>query len=290
MSDEGQMPINQHLLNEALKLKEERGLVKDRLLKVEASREQVSASVYQKVRGDYHEKLKGLNDQLLQKKQELDRELAVLYESKDKIEANLKNHKEKLEEIEFRHKLGEFDKGEYAEAAKTEKEKVTRFEKVMTAVESNIQRYEAVFKGEEDLFGESGADAWEEEAVSSQSGTPTREAEPPEGGTPLWLESTNPNIGGKPRITVISGSDHVGKQFIINGTFTMGRSQANQLPLKDAKVSRQHAEIKLRGTECLLIDLNSSNGTMVNGQKINEHILAENDEIQIGDFVLQFQQ
>ena len=71
---------------------------------------------------------------------------------------------------------------------------------------------------------------------------------------------------------------------------TIGRSHTNQIVLRDAKVSRQHAEVKLQGSECLLIDLNSSNGTIVNGHKIHEQILTPNDEIQIGDFVLQFQQ
>ena len=111
-------------------------------------------------------------------------------------------------------------------------------------------------------------------------------------GTPQddsWLEATKPNLQTSPTLTIIAGHDNVGKSFQIQGTLAIGRSHTNQVILKDAKSSRQHAEIRLQGNEYVLIDLNSSNGTLVNGHKVTEQILAPNDEVQIGDFVMQFQ-
>ena len=105
-----------------------------------------------------------------------------------------------------------------------------------------------------------------------------------------WMETTKPGVTGAPQITIIGGAENVGKTYPITGTLSIGRSHTNQIILKDAKASRQHAEIRLQGNECVLIDLNSSNGSLVNGQRVHEHILAPNDEIQIGDFVMQFQQ
>lgn len=294
-----EFPLNQRLLEESLKLKEEGRILKERLKKIETSRSDVSDKVYERVHTDYTNRLQKVNDQLLEKKQDIDRELATLYETRDKIQGNLQSHKHALEEIQFRHQLGEFNKEEYQRQAKKEEDKVNRFEQVLAGVHTNIKRYEGLFEGAEDLFGTEPAsketphraapeevDEWEEEAKAAQG----------ENGGPLemakeeWLEDTRPSLEISPKITVIAGKDYVGKSFPIENSFTIGRSHTNQLMLKDAKVSRQHAEIKLQGGECLLIDLNSSNGTSVNGQKIHEQILSPNDEIQIGDFVLQYQQ
>lgn len=279
-----EFPVNQRLLEESLKLKEERRILKERLKKVEEKRGDVSKTVYEKVHADYLSRLQSLQDQLLEKKQDIDRELASLYETRDKIQANLKNHKETLEELQFRHHLGEFSKGEYEKQSKAAEDKVTRFEQVHTAVQTNIRRYESIFEGEEGLApelppsvkeeAEEEVDEWEKEA---------KEAALHE------METTKPSLELHPKLTIISGKENVGKSFTVNGSLTIGRSHTNQIILKDAKISRQHAELKVQGGECILIDLNSSNGTAVNGQKVHEHILATNDEIQVGDFVLQFQ-
>ncbi|OGQ04022.1 MAG: hypothetical protein A3F82_06685 [Deltaproteobacteria bacterium RIFCSPLOWO2_12_FULL_44_12] len=282
-----EFPVNQKLLDEALKLKEERHIIKERLSKIEQGRSEVSPSVYGKVHNDYTVKLQTLTDQLLAKKQDIDRELATLYETRDKIQANLKDHKEILEELQFRQKLGEFSKEEFQNQSKATDDKIRRFEQVLKGVQTNVQRYEGLFKGDEDLFGsleeiekplriEEEVDEWEEEAKEA-------------GDKQEWLEATKPQLETKPAVTIIAGQENVGKTFYITNTLSIGRSHNNQIVLKDAKVSRQHAEIRIQGEEYLVVDLNSSNGTMVNGQKVHEHILSPNDEIQIGDFVMQFQ-
>lgn len=292
-----EFPLNQRLLDETLKLKEERRILKERLDKIEKARGDVSEQVYAKVQGDYVARLGNVNDQLLAKKQDIDRELAGLYETRDKIQANLKSHKDVLEEIQLRHQLGEYSPSEFQKHSKAEEDKVSRFEQVLTGVENNVRRYETLFEGEEDLFGspppsagdkplslpDEGEDEWEKEASeASNAAQGTDGAE--------WLEETKVNTESEPRLTITSGKQDIGKSFPINSQLTIGRSHTNQIVLKDAKVSRQHAEIKKQGEEFLLIDLNSSNGTLVNGQKVHEHILNASDEIQIGDFVMQFQQ
>ena len=68
----------------------------------------------------------------------------------------------------------------------------------------------------------------------------------------------------------------------------IGRDGTNDIVLKEAKVSRQHASIKKQGSEYLITDFHSSNGVFVNDQKIVEHALSNDDMIRIGDFVLKF--
>ena len=63
---------------------------------------------------------------------------------------------------------------------------------------------------------------------------------------------------------------------------TIGREEGVQLLLNDDGVSRQHARLTMRGSEVVLYDLGSRNGTFVNGAKVSERKLADGDKIQIG--------
>lgn len=69
-----------------------------------------------------------------------------------------------------------------------------------------------------------------------------------------------------------------------SGVATLGRTPDNSVSFPDdPNVSRYHAEIELRGLEYCLIDLNSSNGTSVNGQPVaGERYLSDGDLILLG--------
>lgn len=147
-------PINQTLLEETTKLKEERRLLRERIAKVEETRAQVSDSVYQRVRTDYERKFKAASNALLSKKGEIDRELLTLYAARTKVSANVQEHQDQLEELRFRHSLGEFAKEGFETQAGQVTERLTKFETLLTAVNTNIARYEALFADETDLLPE----------------------------------------------------------------------------------------------------------------------------------------
>jgi serine/threonine-protein kinase len=74
----------------------------------------------------------------------------------------------------------------------------------------------------------------------------------------------------------------------ITGLTTIGRQSTNDVMVLAEKTSRQHARIVLAGGRFILEDLGSANGTSVNGVKVEKHVLANKDEIQIGDARLTF--
>lgn len=70
----------------------------------------------------------------------------------------------------------------------------------------------------------------------------------------------------------------------------IGRSSEADVRLPDAGVSRLHAELRLLGDEVVLVDLGSTNGTTLNGQRIQEGRLRDGDRIGVGSSSLLFRQ
>jgi pilus assembly protein CpaF len=71
---------------------------------------------------------------------------------------------------------------------------------------------------------------------------------------------------------------------------TVGRVQGNDIVLSKRNVSKQHARLTLKGEHAVIVDLNSTNGTWVNGRKINSpYSLKQGDKIYIADFIITLQ-
>ena len=69
---------------------------------------------------------------------------------------------------------------------------------------------------------------------------------------------------------------------------TIGRIDTSDISLSDAGVSRQHAEVRREGDEWVVVDLGSTNGTIVNGKPIRRHRLAQGDRIEVGETTIEF--
>ena len=95
------------------------------------------------------------------------------------------------------------------------------------------------------------------------------------------------NKGGFPPGSLI---DENGERLIITEQkLSIGRDTKSTMQVVDVEVSRNHAEIRLLNTSFVLIDLQSTNGTFVNGQRVQEHTLQNFDQIKIGSTILLFQ-
>jgi predicted component of type VI protein secretion system len=74
------------------------------------------------------------------------------------------------------------------------------------------------------------------------------------------------------------------REFTITGQeFLLGRGDDCDLRVHDTAISRHHCLIRVRGREVSLVDLGSSNGTFVNGQRVlSQMSLQTGDEISLG--------
>jgi predicted component of type VI protein secretion system len=91
-----------------------------------------------------------------------------------------------------------------------------------------------------------------------------------------------------PKITITEGPG-AGKEYEVDEAVILGRLDSNDIPVHDTKASREHAKIYKQGSVFSIVDLNSSNGTFVNGKKITKQALSSGDEITIGQVSLRFE-
>ncbi len=68
----------------------------------------------------------------------------------------------------------------------------------------------------------------------------------------------------------------------VSGPFTVGRDSSNDLCLTQPEVSSHHVGLEINGNELWVVDLGSTNGTLVNGSAVTRVELASGDTIQLG--------
>ncbi|HVO31309.1 MAG TPA: diguanylate cyclase [bacterium] len=110
---------------------------------------------------------------------------------------------------------------------------------------------------------------------------PPREDTTKEEQVDLYLPTGAP----APYLIVITSpsSSAVGRMYrVTKDEIVLGRGIQSDILVDDDGVSRYHAKIVLRGDKRVLIDLDSTNGTFLNGAKAKEAVLQEGDKIQMG--------
>jgi predicted Zn finger-like uncharacterized protein len=68
----------------------------------------------------------------------------------------------------------------------------------------------------------------------------------------------------------------------------LGRGAGSDLQLQDSEVSRRHAMLEIRGDEASVSDLSSTNGTFVDGVRVQKAAISSNQEFSLGTTTLMF--
>ena len=81
-----------------------------------------------------------------------------------------------------------------------------------------------------------------------------------------------------------------GDRFALTeSVISIGRSPDSNLVLADPNVSRNHAEIRPKGDRFEVVDLGSTNGTRVNGMRVDNQLLEDGDEVSFGNTRMRFE-
>ena len=70
---------------------------------------------------------------------------------------------------------------------------------------------------------------------------------------------------------------------------TIGRVEDNTFHIADPSISSHHCEVQLRGSDIVIRDLNSTNGTFINGNKIEESVLKPGQILRLGQVELKLE-
>ena len=93
-----------------------------------------------------------------------------------------------------------------------------------------------------------------------------------------------------PRLTlrVLDGADRGRTYPNLEPPVTIGREEGNTIQLNDERVSRYHAKIQMDHDQVVLTDLESTNGTKVNGEDVQLRNLRYGDVVHVGRTVMVF--
>ena len=94
--------------------------------------------------------------------------------------------------------------------------------------------------------------------------------------------------GTYPRLAVVAGPLKDSAFELGGEEVSVGRESSNRVCIPDALLSRRHCVVRPEGPRHKLVDLNSLNGTFVNGKPVREHLLEHGDQIGIGESRLVF--
>jgi pSer/pThr/pTyr-binding forkhead associated (FHA) protein len=116
----------------------------------------------------------------------------------------------------------------------------------------------------------------------------------PMGGDPaqektlIFGEEADPGPPEFPFLVVVQGEEEGREIELTQNQVTMGRGADNDLVFPDIACSRRHCIVEERNGDFVVSDLGSGNGTLVNGRRIQDQVLKDGDEIEIGSTILQF--
>ena len=75
---------------------------------------------------------------------------------------------------------------------------------------------------------------------------------------------------------------------IIKDKTSLGRRPYNDIVIDNLAVSGEHAVLQMVGSDVFIEDLNSTNGTYINGKAVKKQLLAHNDTVEIGKYKIKY--
>jgi len=85
---------------------------------------------------------------------------------------------------------------------------------------------------------------------------------------------------------ILKTGEKAGLEYSVEDGLILGRKLEAPVHVNDVKASREHAKVIAEGARFHMVDLNSTNGTYVNDERISRVLLAHGDRVRIGRTVL----
>jgi len=293
--------IDISILNSLIDLRRERDALRQRLARMKESAAQVSEQVLTRVRDDYETRIAALEAKAAPLKDEARAAYGRLKPLLDGAQGAFNTLRLDQEELELRHRLGEYDDEAYRNKVAQLGENLRGAESRSAEISELVARFVGAFDSPDELApattsqldiraAPARVDLGEKPQEESTLMLPPEPPPAPEPPPPPPQPATEPTAGELPasaragaraRLEALDG-DLDPQPHLLEALTFIGRTPENQIRIYKPAVSRRHAQITETEAGWLLRDLSSENGTYVNGQRITERLLAEGDRVQFG--------
>ena len=295
-------------------LKQERDQLDARLQSMENMKANFADAVYKRVRDDYAQRLRGLDEQSAPLKQAAREQYARLRALLDRFEADHEAIKLDQQELELRHQLGEFDDKEFQRRIKAIEATVKERAEARARGLELKSRFLEAFSSESELEAAapprvdaatvrapvlSNADLAAAEARTHEVSRIVGDRPPnktqvmtainiPEQAAPAPAPAAAPPPDGATKIfsaaRLVPQNPEAGKQTyaLTLKPMSIGADSGNDIRIAGPGVDPKHAQITVSMGGFTIVDLGSKHGTRVNAEKVRERPLANEDVVQIG--------
>jgi len=284
--------IETSVLDEFLAIKSEWIRWTTYLERAEELKVDVRPPVYQRVVDDYARRRAELDERLVP----MLAHVRVEYQKFGALLARLNSaHEEaqlRREELGFRHAVGELSEPELAEARREPDRLAAEYEQTLAAAGRLRARFVDAL-GHEVVDYELGEDAGSEDPrtnLMNVTGDSGAAAYPSAASGPLPVNPSGDQTFVLPLAALVENAD--GPQPVehrLGSVNYIGRTPDNHIQVAAPNISRRHAVVEIVNAGYCIRDLESQNGTFVNGERIKQHTLVDGDHILVGQTEFVFQ-
>lgn len=262
----------------------------------ERNRHTVRPHIYARVKDEYEERRQTLNQEKDEQKGFLQTELVTILERRRVLNEHCREESDRLEELDFRVRLGEFSDEEVQESRKELKEELLEITKALAETQEVVTRFEQVgllaqastpTEGTNDGGRDEPSPDQDDFLVLEEDPSPSEEASPvvncpPDSQTSI---SIHDNVFGY--LVALDGSRR-GERFpLISSEMTVGSSPNLDIRLPDSGIARYHARIVYKNGRHYIETLERRGSCLVNGVKTNKAELKDGDILSLGKVKMQ---
>jgi FHA domain-containing protein len=285
-----------------LEIHKEQEQLKGLLAKAEGTKGKVAEAVYARVRKDYEARLEALDAKARPLREKARAEQARLQPLHDRLRKAQEDARLDVEELKFRHEVGELKEEEFAKRRTALDEGLAQKDRDFQTADALAQRFASVVGAAVPGAPPPSAGA-PEPPTAPRMKAPAEPVPPPlpSGGLPQedptvaaarGRATTEPQTipGGVIEGTVmakfatlVSLEGNPPQEYRLGPRTSLGRVRENDISIQKPSVSRKHAVIALTPEGYVITDLDSGNGTFVNDEKVKTRKLQDGDRVRLGD-------
>jgi len=272
-------------------LKADRERLESLVQRATDNREGVPEAVFKRVTQDYQERMRAVEAEAKPLREQARGEFRKLRDIHGRLRKALDAAVLDRQEIEFRHSIGEMEDGDYETQLQSASEIADKCQTQFDAAEEVRKKFLEQIPEEPEPPAPKPAGTMAKGAKAASPAPPEPALEGATIATPLPAVSPeaapdegSPGLLGTMAVPVgrLVAEGNEDSSFLLGTVSTIGRTSENDIAVNARAVSRRHARIDMTGEGYVIKDLGSGNGTFVNDERIEEHLLKDGDQVRFG--------